>query len=62
MLNDVLHSNAQVDQSILRNALEVKETIATELEVGRKTRIFGINDLWNIHRNAKLASERFRRG
>jgi hypothetical protein len=62
MNNDVLHSNAQVDRSIISKLFEVKETIATEIHLGKKTsRVFGINDLWNIHRNARLASSRQRR-
>ena len=62
MKNDVMHASAQVDQFIIKNVLEIKETVATDFELSKNSnRTFGILDLWNIQRNAKLASARSRR-
>ena len=62
MKNDVMHPSAQVDQFILENVLEVKETIATGIGSAKHSvRTFGIYDLWNIRRNARFASARVRR-
>lgn len=61
MKNDVMHASAHVDRFILDNLKEVKETIASEISGKRiPVRSFGINDLWNIRRKAKLASARIR--
>ena len=59
MRNDVMHVSAQVDRSILNNALDVKETLATEFHWSKKrVKTFGINDLWSLRRRARLASGR----
>ena len=60
MKSDVMHASAQVDLSILNNIVEVKETIA-QVKLGRRARKFGVYDLWNIRKDAKLASSRARR-
>ena len=50
-----------VDETILNNIVEVKETVA-RLKIARATRrSFGVADLWNIQRNARLASAAVRR-
>lgn len=55
-----MHPRVLVDQSIVANHKEVKETIAVHL--GRHSvRSFGIQDMWNIRRNAKLATARIRK-
>lgn len=51
-----------VEQSILNNIVEVKETVATGIKLANKSpRSFGVIDLWNIRRNARLASATVRR-
>jgi hypothetical protein len=60
MNNNVMHTRVQVDQSIVANLQEVKETIAVNF--GKQSvRSFGIQDMWNIRRNAKLATLRIRK-
>jgi len=50
-----------VEKSILNAIVEVKETVATGVNAGRKNRrSFGAADIWNIRRNAKTASSRVR--
>lgn len=50
-----------VDEAILNNIVEVKETVA-RIKIAKATRrSFGVTDLWNIQRNAKLASTAVRR-
>ncbi|MBA4166681.1 MAG: hypothetical protein H0X41_03905 [Chitinophagaceae bacterium] len=62
MKNDVMHASAHVDRFILKNVLEVKETVATGIGSAKNSaRTFGIHDLWNIRRNARFASARIRR-
>lgn len=50
-----------VDETILNNIVEVKETVATIKFSKATRRSFGVTDLWNIHRNARLASTAVRR-
>lgn len=57
METNVMRNRAQVDHSIVANLKEVKETIAVQSN-NRTVRTFGIQDLWNIRRKAKLASAR----
>jgi len=57
METNVMLNRAQVDHSIVANLKEVKETIAL-LSNNRTSRTFGIQELWNIRRKAKLASAR----
>lgn len=57
METNVKRNRAYVDQSIVANLKEVKETIAIQ-STHRTVRTFGIQDLWNIRRKAKLASVR----
>jgi hypothetical protein len=62
MKTDVMHTSAQVDRFILNNVLEVKETVASAMELSKQSsRSFGIHDLWNIHKNTRFASARMRR-
>lgn len=51
-----------VDKSILNGLVEIKETVATGIQLSKKTRrSFGVIDLWNIRRNAKSAAMMVRR-
>jgi hypothetical protein len=59
MASKVVRPRVQVDQYIVTNLKEVKETIAVELN-RKRIRTFGIQDLWNIRKNAKLATKRVR--
>lgn len=59
METNVMRNRAHVDHSIVANIQEVKETIAIQ-SAHKHHRKFGIQDLWNIRRNAKLASGRVR--
>ncbi|MEO8584455.1 MAG: hypothetical protein ABI415_11695 [Flavitalea sp.] len=61
MKSDMMHASAQVDQFILNNLVEVKETIATGIGSARNAKSFGLQDLWNIRRKAKFASDRMRK-
>jgi hypothetical protein len=57
MKSDVMPSIVQ--KSILNNVIEVRETLATNLAPKKRNkRAFGIVDIWNIRRKAKLASSR----
>ena len=59
MKSDVMPSI--VEKSILNSIVEVKETLATNLNREKKNRrSFGSTDLWNIRRNAKSASSMVR--
>lgn len=57
METNVMRNRAHVDHSIVSNMQEVKETIAIQ-SIHKPERKFGIQDLWNIRRKAKLASTR----
>jgi hypothetical protein len=61
MNSNVMPSILQMGKEELAQLLstaEVKETIATELNLAKnQNRTFGIIDLWNIHRNMKSASK-----
>ena len=59
METNVMRNRAHVDQSIVSNLKEVKETIAIQSN-NRTARTFGIQDLWNIRRRAKPARARIR--
>lgn len=62
MKSDMLQTSARVDRSILENVMEVKETIASGVELKKiSNRRFGLPDLWNIRRNSKYASALLRR-
>lgn len=50
-----------VHPSIISNLIEVKETVATGLKIGKNRRAFGTTDLWNIRRNARTASALLRK-
>ena len=53
----MLQSSALVDRSILENVKEVKETLASGVDLKKmQTRSFGLPDLWNIRRNSRYAS------
>lgn len=59
MKSDVMPSI--VEKSILNSIVEVKETLATNLNREKKNRrSFGSTDLWNIRRNAKFAASMVR--
>jgi hypothetical protein len=62
MKHDVMPSISVVDQLILNNVVEVRETLATEFNLSKKeNRSFGLADLWNIRRKAKIATAATRR-
>ncbi len=58
MKSDVIPSI--VDKSILKNIIEVKETVAT-ITNNKSRRAFTAADLWRIQRGATLASDAVRR-
>jgi ethanolamine utilization microcompartment shell protein EutL len=49
------------EETFMRLVAEVKETVATDIELPKKNRSFGLVDLWNIRRNARSASSRLKR-
>jgi hypothetical protein len=62
MKNDMLQTSARVDRSILENVQEVKETIASNVDLKKlSNRSFGLPDLWNIRRRSRYASALLRR-
>jgi hypothetical protein len=62
MKNDVMPSIVQMGPDELRTLLmEVKETVATGIEMPEAPKKFGIADLWNIRRNVSSASGSLRR-
>ena len=62
MKNEVMPSIVQMEYGVLENLLaEVKETLATDIEMPESAKpSFGIVDLWNIRKNARSASSRFK--
>lgn len=59
---NLMPTTVVVDDSILKSIVNIKETVATPADFrARGSRTFGIADLWNIRRNAKLASAMVRR-
>ncbi len=60
MKSNVMPSIVQLEANELKNLVaEVKETVATgviTVNTKRNANRFGIVDLWNIQRNARLAS------
>jgi hypothetical protein len=62
MKSDMLQTSARVDRSILENVKEVKETIASNVDLKKvSNRSFGLPDLWNIRRKSKYAAALVRR-
>jgi hypothetical protein len=63
MKNDVMPSIVQMDADELKTLLnEVKETVATGFKMPvQPKKVFGVADMWNIHRQAKSASSLMRR-
>jgi hypothetical protein len=62
MKNDMLQSHARVDRSIIESVQEVKETIASNVNLKRvSNRSFGLPDLWNIRRRSRYAADLVRR-
>jgi hypothetical protein len=61
MKNDVMPSIVQMEYGVLNQLLtEVKETLATDVEMPEVKPSFGVVDLWKIRRNAKSARSLFR--
>jgi len=61
MKNDVMPSIVQMEYGVLNQLLtEVKETLATDVEMPEVKPTFGVVDLWKIRRNAKSARSLFR--
>jgi hypothetical protein len=58
MKTDVMPSLVKMDAEELRQlTAEVKETIARDIELGRKpAKTFSAADLWNIRRSMKTAT------
>jgi hypothetical protein len=58
MKSDVMHSIVQMEPQLLeRLTKEVKETVATDVELTAKNkRSFGVIGLWNIRRNSRYAA------
>lgn len=59
---DASPSIVQMEPEVLNNLVrEVKETLATDIHLPEvKQPLFTITDLWNIRRNARTATSRFR--
>lgn len=52
-------TKARVDEKLLQEIHEVKETIAMDVELKpRNTSTFCVADLWNIHRQRKQRAQR----
>jgi hypothetical protein len=60
---DVKSSVIQMSEETFRELTgEVKERVAVDIELPKSNqRLFSSFDMWNIHRNRKLASSMFRR-
>jgi len=64
MNSDVMPSIVQMEAEELRNLMtEVKETVASGIHLSKtaKQKSFAAVDMWNIRKNAKLASDMLRR-
>ena len=52
-------TKARVDEKLLQEIHEVKETIAVDVELKPKNiSTFCVADLWNIHRNKRQRAQR----
>ena len=61
MKNDVMPSIVQMEYGVLNQLLtEVKETLATDVEMPEVKPTFGVVDLWKIRRNVKSARSLFK--
>jgi len=61
MKNDVMPSIVQMEYGVLNQLLtEVKETLATDVEMPEVKPTFGVVDLWKIRRNIKSARSLFK--
>lgn len=61
MKSIAMPKTVQLSDEIKKQLLhEVKETLATDIEVTSKKR-FTAGDLWNLQRNSRSASDRMRR-
>ena len=61
MKNDVMPSIVQMEYGVLNQLLtEVKETLATDVEMPEVKPSFGVVDLWKIRRNIKSARSLFK--
>ncbi len=57
MKSDVMHSYVQMEPAILKNLVtEVRETVATDVQLKEKKNSFGVVSLWNIRRNSRYAA------
>jgi hypothetical protein len=64
-MNHVMPSIVQMDAEELQKlVMEVKETVATVIELPKKTRekTFSSLDMWSIRRNFRSANDLMRRG
>ena len=61
MKNDVMPSIVQMEYGVLNELLtEVKETLATDVEMPEIKPSFSVVDLWKIRRNVKSARSLFK--
>lgn len=61
MKNDVMPSIVQMEYGVLNQLLtEVKETLATDVEMPEIKPSFSVVDLWKIRRNVKSARSLFK--
>ncbi len=59
---DASPSIVQMEPGVFKNLVrEVKETLATDIELSKPRRSFTFAELWNIRRNAKTVRNRFGR-
>ncbi|GGA83856.1 hypothetical protein [Puia dinghuensis] len=58
MKSDLVHSIVQMEANILKQLVtEVKETVATEVELPRARKSsFGVTNLWAIRRKSRYAA------
>jgi hypothetical protein len=60
MKSDIMHSRVQLEDDILKRLVtEVRETVATDVELAKpkQTPGFGPLNLWNLRRNSRSARQ-----
>ena len=62
MKSDLMHRRVQMEPTILKNLVEVKETVATDVDMPEERKpSFGILNLWDIRRNRRYAAHNTRK-
>jgi hypothetical protein len=57
MKSDLMHSRVQMEPNLLKRLVtEVRETVATDVQLKEKKNSFGVVSLWNIRRNGRYAA------